>query len=129
MNRAELERYIAETYTAEKNYPWVNHPNYVVFRHINNQKWFALIMDVPEVKLGIQGDGLLNVVNLKCDPVLIGSLRSESGFFPAYHMNKERWISVALDGSAPDDMMKMLLDMSFEATSTKHKMHKSSPDK
>ena len=128
MDRAELERHIAETYNAERDCPWAKHPDYVVFRHISNQKWFALIMDVPRGKLGLQGDGLLDVVNLKCDPVLPGSLRAESGFFPAYHMNKESWISVALDGSAPDDMVKTLLDMSFEATSAKNKRRMISAD-
>ncbi len=121
MNKVELETYIAETYHAQKDYPWIKYPNYVVFRHPNNQKWFALVMDIPKVKLGLQGDGLLDVVNLKCDPILIGSLRSEPGFFPAYHMNKESWITVALDGSVPDDRIKMLLDMSFEATAVKRK--------
>ena len=81
MNRFELEAYIAETYNAEKDCPWIKYPNYEVFRHNNNQKWFAVIMDVPKEKLGLQGDSLLDVVNLKCDSITIGSLRSESGFF------------------------------------------------
>ena len=34
-------------------------------------------------------------------------------------MNKERWLSAALDGSAPDGEIKMLLDMSYEATRPK----------
>lgn len=34
-------------------------------------------------------------------------------------MNKENWITVALDGGISDDRIKMLLDMSFEATATK----------
>ena len=121
MNRVELETYLAEAYNAERDCPWVKHPGYVVFRHRSNQKWFALIMDVPKVKLGLQGDGLLDVVNLKCDPVMIGSLRTELGFFPAYHMNKENWITVALDGSVADDKIKMLLDMSVQATAVKAK--------
>ena len=41
------------------------------------------------------------------------------GYFPAYHMNKTSWITVALDGSVPDDEVKLLLDMSFEATAPK----------
>ena len=28
--------------------------------------------------------------------MLIGSLRGQKGYFPAYHMNKEKWISVLL---------------------------------
>lgn len=62
---------------------------------------------------------LLDVVNLKCDTLLIGSLRCEPGFFPAYHMNKDSWITVALDGSVSDDKIKMLLDAGYDATTSK----------
>lgn len=78
-------------------------------------------MDVPKNELGLQGTEILDVVNLKCDPILIGSLRKESGFFPAYHMSKAGWITVALDGSVPDEQIKMLLDMSYDATAPKIK--------
>ena len=119
MNRNELESFIKETYNADANYPWFKYPNYEVFRHSSNQKWFALIMDVPKSKLGLQGTETLDVVNFKCAPLLIGSLREESGFFPAYHMNKDSWITVALDGSVSDEKIKMLLDMSYQATAPK----------
>ena len=45
MKRSELESFIMETYNAEADYPWLKYPNYEVFRHCNNRKWFALIMD------------------------------------------------------------------------------------
>lgn len=75
-------------------------------------------------KLGLQGEELLDVVNLKCDQILIGSLRGEPGFFPAYHMSKDNWITAALDGSASDDKIKMLLDMSYQATAPKVRKRK-----
>ena len=124
MKRDELETLISETYNADADYPWLKYPNYEVFRHSNNQKWFARIMDVPKDKLGLQGTELLDVVNFKCDPILIGSLRGEPGIFPAYHMNKEQWITVALDGSVSDDKIKMLLDMSYQATAPKARKKK-----
>lgn len=116
MNRGELGQFILENYNAEADFPWMEHPDYEVFRHSNNRKWFALIMGVPKNKLGLQGSDILDVVNFKCDTLLIGSLRCEPGFFPAYHMNKESWITVALDGSVPDDKIKMLLNASYDAT-------------
>ncbi len=93
--------------------------NYTVFRYANNGKWFALIMDVPGSKLGLQGDELMDVANFKRDPVLIGSLRKEPGFFPAYRMSKANWITVALEGTVPEDKIKMLLDMSYRLTAPK----------
>ena len=124
MNRTELKQFITENYNAEADYPWLKSPNYEVFRHSNNQKWFALIMDVPKDKLGLHGSEPLDVVNFKCDSILIGSLRGEPGIFLAYHMNKEQWITVALDGSVSDDKIKMLLDMSYQATAPKARKKK-----
>ncbi len=125
MNRDDLEQFINENYNAESNYPWLKYPNYEVFRHSNNRKWFALIMDIPKNKLGLPGTDIIDVVNFKCDPLLIGSLLKEAGFFPAYHMNKESWITVALDKSVNDDTIKMLLGMSYDATALKTHKKKS----
>jgi hypothetical protein len=36
-------------------------------------------MDVPKNKLGLQGEEMLEVVDFKCDPILIGTLREEPG--------------------------------------------------
>ena len=119
MDRAELVKYIRNHYGTEPDHPWIKYPNYGVFRHGSNKKWFAVIMDVPKEKLGLPGEEALQVVNFKCDPILLGSLLGEKGFFPAYHMSKASWITAALDGSVADDKMKMLLDMSFEATAPK----------
>lgn len=121
MNRKELEQYIQETYVAQIDYPWVKYPSHEVFRHENNKKWFALVMDIPKSKLGISGNDTMSVVNVKCDKILVPSLWERDGIFPAYHMSKEHWITIALDGSVPNDTIKMLLDMSFEATKNKRK--------
>lgn len=125
MNRKELKQYIQNNYSVEPDYPWIKYPDNEVFRHIGNRKWFALIMEVPRDRLGLPTNDILSIVNLKCDPILIGSLINKEGYFPAYHMNKTSWITVALDGSVPDDEVKNLLDMSFESTAPKvHKKKK-----
>lgn len=121
MNQSELERYINQTYHADVDRPWMKYPSYKVFRHAANRKWFALIMDVQKDKLGLSETGVIDIVNLKCDPILVGTLRNYIGIFPAYHMNKDNWISVALDGSVPEDKVRMLLDISYELTAPKSK--------
>lgn len=62
---------------------------------------------------------MIDIVNVKAEPVLISGLWNTPGFYPAYHMNKTNWITIALDGTAPDDMVKMLVNMSFEETRKK----------
>ena len=119
MNRKGLEQLIFDTYSVEPDYPWMDTPESAVFRHAANRKWFALVTTVPKSKLGLPGQQPVDIVNLKCDPILIGSLRAEPGFYPAYHMNKENWITAALDGSVPRETLELLLDVSYELTKTK----------
>lgn len=116
MNKEQLIQYIKEQYDGDEDHPWMKYPGYTVFRHRSNRKWFALLMDIPESKLGLEGDEFIDVLNVKCDPALIGSLREEKGFYPAYHMNKANWITIALGKGAADDKVKALLDLSYELT-------------
>ena len=76
-------------------------------------------MEVPRDKLGLAGTEKLDIVNFKCDPILISSLRGETSIFPAYHMNKASWITAALDGSVPAETIELLLDVSYEMTKPK----------
>ena len=119
MNRSEWKQYILETYHAVSDRPWPRYPNHEVFRHPGNRKWFALMMEVPRGRLGLPCAEPLDIVNFKCDPILIASLRGENGIFPAYHMNKASWITVALDGSVPAKTIELLLDVSYELTKPK----------
>lgn len=122
MNREQFIQYISDEYGIDGEHLWAKYPLFCVFRHSSNRKWFAVVMDVPKNKLGLEGTEPLDVVNLKCDPILVGSLRKETGIFPAYHMSKSNWISIALDGSVPDEQIKMLLEMSYDATAPKAQM-------
>lgn len=121
MDRKELEQFILDNYNCNTDYPWIKYPSFEVFRHINNKKWFALIMDISKDKLGLKSNEIISVVNFKCDPILIGSLLREKGFFPAYHMSKNSWITVALNNSVDNDKIKMLLDLSYQLTADKIK--------
>lgn len=124
MNREEWEEYMAQTYGVDGERPWEKYPANVVFRHPNNRKWFALLMTVSKEKLGLREEGTLDIVNVKCDPLLMGSLRAEPGVYPAYHMNKASWVSISLDGSAKEETVKMALDVSFDLTAPRMKKRK-----
>lgn len=118
MNRTDFEKLVSEQFGVDPENPWLENPGHRVFRHSRNSKWFALLMDVSKAKLGLNGEGSLDVVNLKCDPDLIQILRQQEGFFPAYHMNKSHWITVALD-SVDDETITSLLAQSYALTETR----------
>ena len=81
-------------------------------------------MTVPKEKLGLKEEGTLDIINVKCDPLLLGSLRAEPGVYPAYHMNKTSWVSLSLDGSVAEETVKTALSMSFDLTAGKGKKQK-----
>ena len=119
MTRQELTDYIFDAFSVEPDYPCPRDDVTCVFRHTDNRKWFGIMMKIPYRTLGMNRDGETDIVNIKCDPVLMGSLRGKPGFRPAYHMNKDKWITILLDGSAGREEVIALVDMSFRMTETK----------
>ena len=121
MTRQELIDHIFNEYSVEADHPFAMDDVSCVFRHNDNRKWFALTMSVPYQTLGIPDDGHVDILNIKCDPLLIGSLRGKPGFRPAYHMNKDKWVTILLDGSAEREEIEALLAMSYELTKSKQR--------
>lgn len=115
LQRMRIITHLRDVYDAEPEHLWSKYPNYMVFRHLASKKWFAAIFDVPKDKLGLLGQERVDILNVKCGPLLLGTLLSEPGFLPAYHMNKETWVSILLDGSVPDDTIFPLLALSYDA--------------
>lgn len=112
----DIEAYIKETYGVTGEHLFARDPETCVFRHRSNRKWFGIIMVIPKERLGLPEAGNIRIINLKCDTRLIGSFRQEAGIFPAYHMSKAHWLSVALDKTVDDDKLRFLLEMSYDLT-------------
>lgn len=119
--RQEILEYVSGQYGTKPEYPWMDSPNFAVLRHSDNNKWYGLIMDVAKDRLGLPGNDIVDIVNVKCDPAMIGSLRTQEGFLPAYHMNKGHWISILLDGTVEKERIFPLIDRSFALTEKKMK--------
>lgn len=115
-DRQDILTLAEETYHTQPEYLWARYPHYAVLRHADNQKWYAIIMDVPKDKLGLPGKERVDILEIKSDPMVSGSLLLEEGILPAYHMKKGSWLTVLLDGTVDKDKVKALLQMSFELT-------------
>ena len=70
-------------------------------------------------KFGLEDKSAVDVINLKCDPMFKDTIIDNRGIFPAYHMNKEHWISIFLDGSVKFKDIKMLIALSYELVDNK----------
>ena len=110
----QVVNYIKTAYGVDAEYLWIKTPDNAVFRNKRTNKWFGVIIgNLSKNKLGINSTETVNILNLKCDPIMNFSVVDKKLIFPGYHMNKEHWISVLLDGSVPMDELKFLIDMSY----------------
>lgn len=129
MNRSEYEKWVEQTYGEIGANPFGDDRSVIVYRHSENKKWFAVTMTVPKSKLGIREEGKIDIVNVKCAQEIIDSMWRQKGIYPAYHMNKAHWLSLALDGSADDGDIEFLTEISHSLTKTKIIKRKSSRKK
>ena len=54
-------------------------------------------------------------VSLKCEPQLAEQLRdAHAAVRPGYHLNKRHWNTVVIDGSLPDQMIKDMIEDSYD---------------
>ena len=110
---------ISEVFGVAPDFPWKQskYQSCGVFRHADNLKWFALIMNVRRRLITKGGDNsTVDIINLKSEPDMIEQLTRQTGIYPAYHMNRKHWISVSLDDTLTDDRVMALLAKSFELT-------------
>lgn len=113
--------YIKEVFGCEAEYLWEDDDSAAI-RNPRNKKWFAVVMHgISKRKLGLECDDKVNILNLKCDPIFSYSVVDNERIFRGYHMNKEHWISVLLDGSVPCDELFYLIDLSYNLIDKKGK--------
>lgn len=98
VDREEIFEYVKKQYGTIPEYLWSSSPDSAVLRH-HNGKWYAVIMNVERSKLGLDGDDTVEIIDVKCDPEMTGMIIQTYGFLPGYHMNKQHWITILLDGT------------------------------
>lgn len=92
---ADFETYILSKSSAQKGFPFGKHV--AVYKVLG--KMFALIE-----KRGL---------NVKCDPDEALIWRSMYDAIIPYHMNKEHWNTIVLDGTVPNDLIHKMIDDSY----------------
>ena len=128
--REQLFSYVKKKYNAAPEYLWMRFPDYAVFRHADNGKWFGIVMNVSGKKLGLDDDVIVDILNVKLpDPLLAEMLVQQSGFFRGYHISRGNWVSILLDGSVPFEEVCRWLEESYLTAASRQKKQKMRPPK
>ena len=109
----EIFEYVQKQYGTVPEYLWSKSPDSVVLRN-KNGKWYAVLMTVEKSKLGLEENDLVDIMDVKCDPEMTSMIIQTYGFLPGYHMNKQHWITILLDGSVSEAKTLDFLDMSYD---------------
>lgn len=115
MTKQEIIEYCLTMQDTYKACPFPDDYESVTMKHLSNNKWFALLMNV---------NGKL-YLNIKTEPEYSELLRKSHKFIiPAYHMNKEHWNTIIVDDCTDFELLKELVKESYELTNNIHKRRK-----
>ncbi len=110
MDRKSLIEYCLTFPGTYEDYPF-HDPNWTVIRLNRGKKIFAWIFER-------QGNLWVNV---KADPQWRDFWRDAfPSIVPGYHLNKEHWNSLILDGSIPEETVEKLIAESYDLVKGKH---------
>ena len=106
-NKEEIIKYCLTLENTYKDCPFPDDFESVTMKHCKDKKWFALLMNVNN-KL---------YLNVKTDPNYSDILRNTYDYIiPAYHMNKEHWNTIIIDEKVDEDLVKELIEQSYQLT-------------
>ena len=113
-----ITNYIINKYHNYPEFLWKKFDGYGVFRNLNNNKWYAIIMNVDFSKIDNK-TGEIEIINIKLKEEKIRELLKENGFYKSYHMNKKDWISMVLNDTIKDEIIEELIDESYKLIDSK----------
>lgn len=121
----EIINFVKTTYGDELEFLWPRTPSNAIWRNRDNQKWYAALLTVKRSKLWrtssadrLTGEEIVEILDLRFDKgEALDFADGATGIYPGYHMNKQNWITVILDGSLPTATITDLLKHSHDLAS------------
>ncbi len=132
MDTKEFDDFVLENFGGVvRDNPWEKEPEFTVFRHGDNRKWIALrfcatreqllkLKPDDEIVRSYMDGALIDMINIKIDPEMVGDVTKMPGFLPAFHMSRRHWITIILDKDVDINKMKPLVEMSYNLTGKKY---------
>jgi predicted DNA-binding protein (MmcQ/YjbR family) len=110
VNANEVRDYLLAKHKTFEYFPFG--PDIAVFKVV--EKMFATLARGHVTEALPEGDRY-DWLNLKCDPHEAQILRDIfPAIIPGYHMNKEHWNTVILDGTVPEGEIQRMIDNSYQ---------------
>ncbi len=106
---------VEKRYGSNLEFLWEKFPKDAIYRNKTNSKWFALLVALDKSKIGLEGEGEIEIVVIKHDDA--SSVIDGEVILEGYHMNKKYWITVPLDERISDEELLKLVENSYNLIS------------
>lgn len=106
---------VEKRYGSNLEFLWEKFPKDAIYRNNDTDKWFALLVALDKSKIGLEGEGEIEIVVIKHDDA--SSVIDGDVILEGYHMNKKYWITVPLDERISDEKLFKLVENSYNLIS------------
>jgi len=94
-----ISEMIYKKYKDTPEFMFEKSPTCGVYKNKENNKWYAVIMEINKSKLDKNCNERVEILNVKLDTEKIKKLLEQKSFYKAYHMNKNNWITTLLNNT------------------------------
>ncbi len=116
----EIIEYVRKNYSRELEFLWARSPGNAIWRRGDNAKWFGVLMTIAANRvMPDAGNDTVEILDIRCAPDVTDFIVDKKKIFPGYHMNKQHWVTVVLDGRMATRDICRLLAASYEIAGQK----------
>lgn len=109
----EIINYVRAKYGDELEFLWQKFPDNAVWRRKDNKKWHGALLIIPKRKLDARSNEMVEIIDLRIKPEQVKSTIDNKNYFAGWHMNKNNWFTIILDGSVPTKEICQRIDESY----------------
>lgn len=106
--------YVKAKYDNDLEFLWKRSPKNAIWRNQNNRKWYGTVLVISKDKLKIESNEMVEILDLRYQKNDIKNIIDNYKIFPGYHMNKDNWITIILDGRVELEEIYQLIDNSYQ---------------
>ncbi len=110
----KVVQYVYDTYNDQPEFLWAKSPENAILRRKNTGKWYGALLVLSKRKLGFDSDEIINILNVRTKLQSAQTLIDYKNYYPAYHMNKNNWVTICLDGTVPTQEIFRRIDNSYK---------------
>ncbi len=109
----KILEYVSRIYGSQPEYLWDKFPYNAVLRRKDNAKWFCVLLTVAKSKIGMAGEGTVEIIDVRMKPEEAESVVDGATYFKGYHMNKKHWVTIPLNGGTNINEIFKRIDESY----------------